>query len=273
MDDVRIGCHEIAGKAALVEWHLTDEDSRIMPVAGGGFEQCYNAQAFVAEGSLLVVVAEMVQAANDKQQLAPMVDKITALPDEVGRPDTLLADSGYFSAANVDASAKAGIEPLIATGRQPHYPPLSERLAKVPPSPENPTPVEAMAHRLRTPEGKKLYALRKQTPEPVFGLCSDDQRRRDAETSETLLEIRPKQEPRTRVLYANRRIGQSHHGYSRYRPNLPVAGAAGSRADHLERDHGGTLHQAQWHHAQPVAGELGPSARPDGTIRAEFRPA
>ena len=141
-----------------------------MPVVGGGFEQCYNAQAFVAEGSLLVVVAEVVQAANDKQQLAPMVDKITALPDEVGRPDTLLADSGYFSAANVDASAKAGIEPLIATGRQPHYPPLSERLAKVPPSPENPTPVEAMAHRLRTPEGKKLYALRKQTPEPVFGI-------------------------------------------------------------------------------------------------------
>ena len=27
-----------------------------------------------------------------------------------------------------------------------------------------------MAHRLQTPEGKKLYALRKQTPEPVFGI-------------------------------------------------------------------------------------------------------
>jgi transposase len=159
-----------SGPSPTDQINLTDEDSRIMPVVGGGFEQCYNAQAFVAEGSLLVVVAEVVQAANDKQQLAPMVDKITALPDEVGRPDTLLADSGYFSAANVDASAKAGIEPLIATGRQPHYPPLSERLAKVPPSPENPTPVEAMAHRLRTPEGKKLYALRKQTPEPVFGI-------------------------------------------------------------------------------------------------------
>ena len=34
----------------------------------------------------------------------------------------------------------------------------------------DPTPVEAMAHRLRTPEGKKLYASRKQTPEPVFGI-------------------------------------------------------------------------------------------------------
>ncbi len=27
-----------------------------------------------------------------------------------------------------------------------------------------------MAHRLKTPEGKKVYALRKQTPEPVFGI-------------------------------------------------------------------------------------------------------
>ncbi len=159
-----------SGPSPTDQINLTDEDSRIMPVAGGGFEQCYNAQAVVAEGSLLVVVAEVVQAANDKQQLEPMVDKITALPQDVGRPETLLADSGYFSAANVDACANAGIEPLIAKGRQAHYPPLSERLAEAPPPPEKPKPVEAMAHRLRTPEGKKLYALRKQTPEPVFGI-------------------------------------------------------------------------------------------------------
>ncbi len=159
-----------SGPSPTDQINLTDEDSRIMPVAGGGFEQCYNAQAVVAEGSLLVVVAEVVQAANDKQQLEPMVDKITALPQDVGRPETLLADSGYFSAANVDACENAGIEPLIAKGRQAHYPPLSERLAEAPPPPEKPKPVEAMAHRLRTPEGKKLYALRKQTPEPVFGI-------------------------------------------------------------------------------------------------------
>jgi transposase len=158
------------GPSPTDQINLTDDDSRIMPVAGGGFEQCYNAQAVVAEGSLLVVAAEVVQAPNDKQQLAPMVDKITALPEELGRPETLLADSGYFSAANVDACANAGIEPLIATGRQTHYPPLGERLAQTPPPPANPTPVEAMAHRLKTPEGKRLYALRKQTPEPVFGI-------------------------------------------------------------------------------------------------------
>ena len=150
--------------------NLTDEESRIMPVAGGGFEQCYNAQAAVAAGSLLVVAIDVVQAANDKQQLEPMLGNIGALPDELGKPATMLADNGYFSTANVEACGKAKIEPLIAMGRQPHHPPLAERFEKAPCAPANPTPVEAMAHRLKTPEGRKLYALRKQTPEPVFGI-------------------------------------------------------------------------------------------------------
>jgi transposase len=150
--------------------NLTDEDSRIMPVAGGGFEQCYNAQAVVAADSLLVVAADVVQATNDKQQLQPMLNKVITLPDELGKVKTMLADSGYFSAANVTACTAAEIEPLIAMGRQPHYPPLADRFAAAPRPPENPTPAEAMAHRLKTPEGKKLYALRKQVPEPVFGI-------------------------------------------------------------------------------------------------------
>jgi transposase len=150
--------------------NLTDEESRIMPVAGGGFEQCYNAQAAVAEGSLLVIASDVVQAANDKQQIEPMLGKIADLAEELGQAETLLADNGYFSAGNVAACEATGIEPMIAMGRQPHHPPLAERFADAPPAPENPTPVEAMAHRLKTPEGRKLYALRKQTPEPVFGI-------------------------------------------------------------------------------------------------------
>ena len=150
--------------------NLTDEESRIVPVAGGGFEQCYNAQAAVAAGSMLVVAADAVQAPNDKQQLEPMLDKIDNLPGEPGEVEALLADNGYFSEANVKACEAAGIEPSIAMGRQPRHPTLAERFAEAPPPPENPTPVEAMAHRLRTPAGKKLYGLRKQTPEPVFGI-------------------------------------------------------------------------------------------------------
>ena len=160
----------VEGPLPTDQINLTDEESRIMPVAGGGFEQCYNAQAVVAEGSMLVVAGDVVQAPNDKQQLEPILAKTGALPEELGKVETLLGDNGYFSEANVKACEAAKIEPLLAMGRDPHHPSLSERFAGAPAAPENPTPVEAMAHRLQTPEGKKLYALRKHTPEPVFGI-------------------------------------------------------------------------------------------------------
>jgi transposase len=150
--------------------NLTDEASRIMPVAGGGFEQCYNAQAVVAAGSLLVVATDVTQAPNDKQQLVPMLGELAGLPAELGKAQTLLADNGYFSEANVQACVAGAIEPLIALGREAHHPNLDQRFAAAPPPPENPTPVQAMAHRLQTPQGRALYALRKQTPEPVFGI-------------------------------------------------------------------------------------------------------
>jgi transposase len=160
----------VEGARPTDQINLTDEASRIMPVAGGGFDQCYNAQAVVAADSLLVVAAQVVQAPNDKQQIEPMLKRIEALPAELGKPASLLADTGYFSEANVTLCAAAQIDPMIAQGRQSHYPPLAERFAKAPEAPNNPTPLQAMHHRLSTPEGKKLYALRKQTPEPVFGI-------------------------------------------------------------------------------------------------------
>ena len=103
--------------AATDQLNLTDGESRIMPVAGGGFEQCYNAQAVVAAGSLLVIASTVVQAPNEKQQGEPMLAKITALPEGLGKAETLLGDNGYFSEANVKACEAAGIEPLLAIGR------------------------------------------------------------------------------------------------------------------------------------------------------------
>src|SRR6266436_908818 len=100
--------------------NLTDEDSRIMKVAGGGFDQCYNAQAVVATGSMLIVATEVTQAANDKEQLVPM----------------------------------------IALGRSPHHVTWKQRFAPAPKSPpDSATALEKMAHRLRTPRGKELYGL------------------------------------------------------------------------------------------------------------------
>ena len=151
--------------------NLTDEDSRIMPVAGGGFDQCYNAQALVATGSLLIVAHAVTQAANDKQQLVPMLEKLQALPKALGRPKRLLADSGYLSEANVEHCAAGKIEPLIAMKRERHHVGWRERFAAAPKVPSaSATPMQKMAYRLKTAKGRKLYALRKQTPEPVFGI-------------------------------------------------------------------------------------------------------
>ena len=160
----------VEGPLRTEQVNLTDEESRIMPVADGGFEQCYNAQAVVAADSLLVIAVDVVQSPNDKQQIEPMLGKIAELPAELGKVGELLADNGYFSEANVNACAAAGIEPVIAMGRETHHPSLAERFVGDPAAPKDPTPVEAMRHRLQTREGKKRYALRKQTPEPVFGI-------------------------------------------------------------------------------------------------------
>jgi transposase len=151
--------------------NLTDEDSRIMKVAGGGFDQCYNAQAMVATGSMLIVATEVTQAVNDKRQLLPMIQKLQQLPEDLGRAKRILADSGYFSERNVEQCTAAKIQPLIAMGRAPHHPSWKQRFAAAPKAPPvSATPVQKMAYRLKTPRGKKLYGLRKQTPEPVFGI-------------------------------------------------------------------------------------------------------
>jgi len=70
----------------------------------------------------------------------------------------------------VDACAAAKVAPLIAPGRERHHRSWRERFAAAPPAPPDPTPLEAMLHRLATPEGRQIHALRKQTPEPVFGI-------------------------------------------------------------------------------------------------------
>ena len=150
--------------------NLTDEESRIMPMPGRWLRAVHNAQAAVAVGTPLVIANDVVQATNDKQQVAPMLGKLGSLPGEPREVETLLADTGCFREANVQACVAVDVSPLTAMGWQPHHPPLAERFAPAPPVPDNPTPVDAMAHHLKTPEGRALYALRKHTPEPVFGI-------------------------------------------------------------------------------------------------------
>ena len=153
---------------------LTDEDSRIMP-SHAGFQQCYNAQAGVDADTHLIVEQHISQQPNDKQEVAPTLERLQQLPDELGQASALLADTGYFSEANVNRCETDRITPYIPEGRQGHNEPLRERFATDPPEPEQPSAIEAMAHRLKTREGKAIYAQRKSTVETVFGIIKQVQ--------------------------------------------------------------------------------------------------
>lgn len=158
-----------AGPRPSDQINLTDADSRIMKVAGGGFEQCYNAQAAAAE-NMLVVAVSVTQAGNDMQQVKPILQIIGTHPATLGKVEQLLADTGYCSKSNIAACEAADIEPFMAVAREDHHPDWRERFTEPAPLDADAPPLKKMAHKLKTQKGRKIYALRKQTVEPVFGI-------------------------------------------------------------------------------------------------------
>lgn len=150
--------------------NFTDEESRIMPISGGGFEQCYNAQAAVDMESRLIVENHITQNPNDKKEVEPVLDELSKLPSELGEVERAALDAGYFGEENLQRLEDAGIEAHIPSGRQKHNQKLKEMLEEAPKAPENPSVTEAMQHRMKTENGKAFYAKRKSTIEPTFGI-------------------------------------------------------------------------------------------------------
>lgn len=159
------------GPQAHDQVNFTDPESRIMPMAGGGFEQAYNVQACVDHNSRLIVENHVTQQSNDKQEIAPALAGLAALPEELGHVDHLTADNGYCSVSNATACEQAGCVPMLAAGRDTHHPSPEERHANPGQAPADTTDaVTRMKHRLKTQAGKAVYAKRKSTVEPVFGI-------------------------------------------------------------------------------------------------------
>ena len=132
--------------------------------------QAYNAQAAVEPKLQLIVGQTVTQAANDKEQLIPM---LATMEEQSGqRPDDILADSGYCSEKNLEAldseeNPKRRVDGYIATERQKH----DEYKESCPkgPLPKGASRVDRMRRKLRTKAGKAVYAARKAIVEPVFG--------------------------------------------------------------------------------------------------------
>src|SRR6202166_1264221 len=151
------------------QYTFTDAESRIMKGADG-FVQGHNAQAAVEAEMLFIVGQSVTEAANDKQQLEPMVEAIEQQSGQ--RPEAILADSGYCSEENLAYLESADqperkIDGFIATGKQKHG---EHRLPCKPgPLPKGATKVYRMKRKLQTKVGKAVYAARKCMVEPVFG--------------------------------------------------------------------------------------------------------
>ena len=149
--------------------NVTDPDSRIVKTPGGGWVQGYNAQAMVDQNQI-VLAFEVTQDPNDVAQFQPLLAAAQHNLRSVGVVDpvgVVLADAGYWSEAN---ATSAGPARLIATQKDWKQRQAARLLGTTsgPPDPDA-SPLEAMEHRLRTPEGAHAYAHRSATIEPVFG--------------------------------------------------------------------------------------------------------
>jgi hypothetical protein len=141
-----------------------------MPVSSGGFEQAFNAQAGVDMKSMLIVTNHVTQAINDKEEIEPALAQLGALPAPLGKVKAMVADNGFFSRNNVELCEAQGLVPYIANRREHHHPSLEARFSGPTPLPVNADAVTRMSRRLQTSSGRKIYARRKSTVEPVFGI-------------------------------------------------------------------------------------------------------
>ncbi len=154
------------------QYNFTDPDSRVMKNSTDrGFDQDYNVQVAVDQGSLLIVGESLSNHPNDQAEAVPTLDAIAAA---VGTPRAAALDTGYFSAANIEALERRHIEPYIATGRDGHNRSWRERFADPPAPPaEEASPKVKMAYKLKTALGRAIYAARKCTVEPVIGIIKE----------------------------------------------------------------------------------------------------
>jgi transposase len=153
-----------AQPAPKAQYNFTDPESRIMKGVEG-FVQAYNTQVAVEPLLQLIVGQTVTPAANDKQQLVPMIEKIEEQSGQ--KPREVLTDSGYCSEENLRYLGKRQISGWVATEKRKHGEP--RRTCPRGPLPSEAGEVERMKRKLQTQVGTAVYATRKFVVEPVFG--------------------------------------------------------------------------------------------------------
>jgi transposase len=148
---------------ANAQRNFTDPDSHILK-GGDGWIQGYNCQAAVDGDHQIIVAVGVSNQASDAPHLEPMLERIMANTGQL--PEKLIADAGYCSTDNIEASEKRGLDAYVSTSRQAH--------GKRPRPSRGPAPRDLdargrMDRKIRSKAGQAIYALRKIIVEPVFG--------------------------------------------------------------------------------------------------------
>lgn len=151
------------------QYNFTDPESKIMKVSNKGWDQCLNAEVVVNEHQI-IVAADVSDETNDKKQVQPMIEQTqhnVAVAGVTEKVKEMVADSGFYSEANVEYLEGQEIDPFIATERLKHH----EKIEAAPRGrcPQGMTAKQRMARKLRTKKGRERYARRKGMVEPVFG--------------------------------------------------------------------------------------------------------
>ena len=155
---------EEAQPTKKAQYNFTDPESRMLK-GPDGFVQGYNTQIAVEPVFQLIVGQTVTQAANDKQQMVPLID---AIEEQSGqKPEGVLADNGYCSNENLKYLARKRMEGFVATGKQKHG--ERRKPCQRGPLPREASRVERMERKLETKVGAAVYATRKFIVEPVFG--------------------------------------------------------------------------------------------------------
>jgi IS5 family transposase len=153
-------------KSGLKKRSRTDEDARFLRQRGG-YVLGYTAEIAVSDDHV-IVAQQVTQNASDNDSLQPLVEQVE---QRCGAPvGTVLADSGFFSGANVKVLEERGIEVYVPDPTLAHELNTGQRAKSLGCTRIRNPRLRRLRQKLRSPAGRATYARRKAIVEPVFGV-------------------------------------------------------------------------------------------------------
>jgi transposase len=161
-------------KSGLKKLSRTDEDARFLRQRGG-FVLGYTGEIAVSDDHL-IVAQRVTQNVTDNASLEPMLDQVE---DRCGAPPgAALADSGFFSIANIEQMEQRNIDAYVPDSNLASELNLGTRCRVKARAPAH----RRMRAKLRSPDGQAAYARRKAVVEPVFGVLKQQRGMRQFRT-------------------------------------------------------------------------------------------